>query len=181
MYIDVLLKWNARVNLTSVRRPEDIVTRHFGESFFAASHLLALGETRSAIDVGSGSGFPGIPFAMTALAARVTLIESNSKKAAFLNEVIRTLQLGNVNVFNGRAEDYQSRADLVTLRAVEKFSFSMPIASNLVGAGGRLALMIGKSQVARAQELTSQFSWSDPLAIPGGNSRVLLVGTNLNK
>ena len=63
IYIDLLLKWNARINLTAVRDPEEIVTRHFGESFFAAQTLRSRGPVRRGIDLGSGAGFPGIPMA----------------------------------------------------------------------------------------------------------------------
>jgi 16S rRNA (guanine527-N7)-methyltransferase len=163
--------------LTAVRRPEEIVTRHFGESFFAAARLLPSGESRSVIDLGSGAGFPGIPLAMLASQAKVTLIESNSKKASFLNEVIRTLNLNNVTVFNQRGESYPGKAELVIMRAVEKFDSSLVVASRLVKSGGRLALMIGKGQLERAQGSDPELLWSQPIEIPGGHSRVLLVGT----
>ncbi len=171
------------MNLTAVRRPEEMVTRHFGESFFAASRLLAAGalhaefELRSAVDLGSGAGFPGVPLAMLAPQVSVTLIESNSKKAAFLNEVVRALGLGNVAVFSGRAEDYPSKAELVIMRAVERFDASIAVALRMVEPGGRLALMIGKGQVEKAGELGSEITWSEPIDVPGGHSRVLLVGT----
>lgn len=176
IYIDLLLKWNARMNLTAVRRPEDIVRRHFGESFFAAAHLFAAKAAESVIDLGSGAGFPGLPLALFAPEARVTLIESNAKKAAFLNEVIRALDLSNVTVFRQRAETYSGSAQLVTLRAVEDFSRAASLALKLVSPGGRLALMIGASQVENAYQVDSCLSWQLPVPTPGGHSRVLLVG-----
>ena len=60
-YLDLLLKWNSKINLTAVRDPEEIVTRHFGESLFAAKRLFQDNQAESVIDVGSGAGFPGIP------------------------------------------------------------------------------------------------------------------------
>ena len=177
IYIDLILKWNSRVNLTAVRRAEDIVQRHFGESFFVAAHLLQPQAKVSVIDLGSGAGFPGVPFAIFAPQARVTLIESNGKKAAFLNEVIRQLKLGNVTVFNQRAENYDGRTQLVTMRAVEKFSKAVPFALRLVEPGGHLALMIGSKQVGAAEATDSNPVWGSPVPIPGGHSRVLLVGT----
>jgi 16S rRNA (guanine527-N7)-methyltransferase len=175
-YVDLLLKWNAKVNLTAVRNREEIVTRHFGESFFVAARLAPLpGDT--AIDLGSGAGFPGLPLAMFAPGVQVTLIESNGKKAAFLNEVISALQLKNAKVFGGRAETYPAKADLVTMRAVEKFESALPVALGLVHDGGRLALMIGTSQVSRAKMLAAELRWQEPLVVPGGHSRVLAVGT----
>ena len=177
IYINLLLKWNSRVNLTAVRRPEEIVTRHFGESFFVAAHLLAPDESRSVIDLGSGAGFPGIPLAMLRPHAQVALIEAHSKKAAFLNEVIRTLNLNNAKVFNQRGEKYPVSAEIVTMRAVEKFDISLELAARLVQPGGRLALMISQNQVSKAQESENGFVWSAPISIPGGHSRILLVGT----
>ncbi len=182
-YIDLLLKWNARINLTAVRNPEEIVTRHFGESFFTAKFLLPLGvkgkaHEETVIDLGSGAGFPGLPLAMFAPAIQVTLIESSHKKAAFLNEVIFALGLKNARVFSQRAEVYPSKADLVTMRAVEKFERSLAVALGLVAQLGRVALMIGISQVSQAKASASDVNWADPVAIPGGHSRVLLVGTS---
>jgi 16S rRNA (guanine527-N7)-methyltransferase len=175
-YLDLLLKWNAKVNLTAVREAEAIVARHFGESFFAADRLAPQpGDT--VIDLGSGAGFPGLPLAMSAPAVQVTLIESNSKKAAFLNEVISALQLKNAKVFSRRAETYPDQADLVTMRAVEKFEKALPAALKMVREGGRIALMIGASQIGTARALADGVRWDDSVPVPGGHSRVLAVGT----
>jgi 16S rRNA (guanine527-N7)-methyltransferase len=175
-YIDLLLKWNARINLTAVRHPEEIVTRHFGESFFAAKLLLPPEHRGTVVDLGSGAGFPGLPLAMIAPTAQVTLIESNHRKAAFLNEVIFALGLKNAKVFSQRAEMYTGRADLVMMRAVERFEKALATAISLVGPLGRVALMIGTSQADRTRALPSDVSWKDPMRVPGGHSRVLLVG-----
>lgn len=177
-YITLLLKWNARVNLTAVRDAEQIVTRHFGESFFAAGQLVPPDWQGRVIDVGSGAGFPGIPLAMWATQAEVTLIESNSKKATFLREVVRTLELKNARVVCQRAESFAGSAELVTMRAVEQFEKSLPAAMRLVASGGRLGLMIGKNQMGTVQKLATGFEWGEGLPVPGGHSRVLLIGTN---
>jgi 16S rRNA (guanine527-N7)-methyltransferase len=175
-YIDLLLKWNARVNLTAVRAPEEMVRRHFGESFFAADYVMSRRAVESVIDLGSGAGFPGIPFAMLAPGVQVMLIESNQKKATFLRELISLLELKTVKVFSDRAEHYAQSAGLVTMRAVEKFDQALPLALRLAEPGGQIALMIGSSQVAAARKL-AQVEWGEPVAVPGGHSRVLLVGT----
>lgn len=178
IYIDLLIKWNSKINLTGVRDLREMITRHFGESFFAASQLVSPEWRGTGIDVGSGAGFPGLPLAMYAAEAQVTLIESQAKKAAFLNEVIFALELKNAKVFRGRAESFSGAADVVTLRAVERFEDAVPIAARLVNPEGRLALMIGASQVPRAMELVQSLRWDAPVTVPGGSSRVLLVGTN---
>jgi 16S rRNA (guanine527-N7)-methyltransferase len=205
-YIDLLLRWNARINLTSVRTPEEIVTRHFGESLFAARHLLPPGDildqhgshtpaetppvssanphrikeaesgTR-VVDLGSGAGFPGVPFKIWSPATPVTLIESNHKKVAFLREVIRALTLTAIDVFAGRADDYpQASASLVTLRAVERFENALSIAARIATHGARLALLIGEPQVPTARRLAASFSWRESLHIPASQSRILLIG-----
>ena len=176
-YLRLLLKWNAKVNLTAVRDPEHIVTRHFGESFFAVQKLSIAGWSGSVIDFGSGAGFPGLPLAMFVPSAQVTLIESNAKKATFLNEVISALELKNARVARQRGENYSGTASLVTMRAVEKFEAAIPIVLTRVQPGGRLALMIGTKQVDAAMRLAARLSWSEAVSIPFSHSRVLLVGT----
>lgn len=156
-YIDMLLRWNTRVNLTAIRDPEDIVTRHFGESFFAARHLFpnpsghsvagrrqdaafanigarqlpsAASDHLAVADLGSGAGFPGLPMKLWAPNIALTLIESNQKKAMFLREVTRALTLTDVNIQNARAKDLPPASfDLVTIRAVERFAETLAVAT----------------------------------------------------
>jgi 16S rRNA (guanine527-N7)-methyltransferase len=176
IYIDVLLKWNARISLTAVQRPEEIVTRHFGESFFVAQKLLPKAWQGGVIDFGSGPGFPGIPMAMSRPLISMTLIESNGKKATFLSEVISQLEMKNVTIFRGRGEAFGCKAELVVMRAVEKFQQAMAVASELVSPGGRLVLLVSQNQVEVARELQPKFQWETQIPIPLSNSRVLLVG-----
>jgi 16S rRNA (guanine527-N7)-methyltransferase len=175
-YIDLLLKWNSRINLTAIRDPGEIVQRHFGESLFAAKYALDQKPVETAIDLGSGAGFPGVPFAILAPDVRVTLIESQQKKATFLKELIYTLGLKNVKVFGARAESYSGTADLVMLRAVERFEQALQMAVRLTESGGRIALMIGSGQVELARKLGITVNWSDSVQIPGSHSRELLLG-----
>src|ERR1700761_7277744 len=87
IYLEVLMRWNARVNLTAIRDPEQIVTRHFGESLFTARQLSEqTAPSATLADIGSGAGFPGLPIKLWAPPTELTLIESQNKKAAFLRE-----------------------------------------------------------------------------------------------
>jgi 16S rRNA (guanine527-N7)-methyltransferase len=174
-YLALLLRWNEKTNLTAVRGAEEMVTRHFGESLFAATRLMTPPALRVA-DVGSGAGFPGLPLAIYAPPARVTLIESQGKKVAFLKEVIRAAGVSNASVFAGRAEACPDTFDLVNMRAVERFQSSLPLAARLVAPGGRLALMISSPQVKEAVESLPELHWADPVPVPGSEHRVLLVG-----
>ncbi len=180
-YIDLLLKWNARINLTGIRESGEIVQRHFGESLFAAKYLLEQQMPQTAIDLGSGAGFPGVPFAMLAPEVQVTLIESQQKKATFLKELVHALGLKNVKVFGDRAENYPGTADLVMLRAVEKFTRALPMAARLAKAGGRIALMIGSRQTEPTRKLSSDVNWANGIDVPCGTSRQLLIGTKFIK
>jgi 16S rRNA (guanine527-N7)-methyltransferase len=231
-YINLLLRWNARVNLTAVRAPQDIVTRHFGESLFAADHLLdrngscgagtparepkadsvpqvrvrslnanlgssttepteetdpaAIGPAHGGrtssvpdhlVDIGSGAGFPGLPMKIWSPQTRVTLIESNHKKVAFLREVIRALTLTDIDVFPARAEAFPpATATLVTLRAVERFPETLATALALLAPTARLALLTTRPQFPLAQSLTPALHWLPPLSIPLSENRLLAIG-----
>jgi 16S rRNA (guanine527-N7)-methyltransferase len=197
-YIDLLKRWNSRVNLTAIRSEDEIVTRHFGESFFAARHLFpratnsensgkAMPRKSSLADLGSGAGFPGIPIKLWAPEIALTLIESNHKKAAFLREVTRALTLTDVDVKNVRAEvltdvltqDLSQTFDVVTLRAVERFTNVLPIASRLLAPSARLALLISKRQLESGLKSLPTMAWQPPLAIPGSDARILVIASSV--
>jgi 16S rRNA (guanine527-N7)-methyltransferase len=190
-YIDILLHWNSRINLTAIRDPEEIVTRHFGESLFAARHLFpkiypvpsVLKDPDSAddqirlADLGSGAGFPGLPIKLWAPHIALTLIESNHKKATFLREVTRALTLTDVDIQNAPAEILPGSCfDLVALRAVERLSAVLPVAASLLAPGGRLALLISSSQQPAIHAALPAFTWMPLIPIPLSSSRILLAG-----
>ena len=180
IYIDILLRWNSRVNLTAIRDPEQIVTRHFGESLFAAHHLFPArqGQNLTLADIGSGAGFPGLPLKLWAPEISLTLIESNHKKATFLREVSRALTLTNIDIQNARAESLTGRTfDLVTLRAVERFESILPIAASLLAKEARLALLISQPQLTQAHSVITTLNWSQPIPIPHSKSRILVIAT----
>jgi 16S rRNA (guanine527-N7)-methyltransferase len=233
-YIDLLLRWNARINLTAVRDPEQIVTRHFGESFFLARYLFPFrdhvardalvrgaGPSRNhvapdalvrgvgpshnhvapdalvrgagqsqagaprVLDLGSGAGFPGLPLKIFSPGISLLLVESNHRKAAFLREVARALTLTDVNVFSERAESLAARlgpafppADIVTLRAVERFESVLPLATRFLAPSGRLALLIGSAQLTSLCTLAPGLNWLQPIPLPESQSRVVSIGVH---
>lgn len=176
-YLDLLLRWNARMNLTAVRDPEQIVTRHFGESFFAARILFPDPSASATLaDVGSGAGFPGLPIALLRPMVEASLIEAHGKKAIFLKEVCRVTGLENVAIVAQRAEVYAGSAEVVTFRAVEDFAGILPISANLVVPGGRLAALLGSSQVTEAKRLLGeQWGQEGTVYFPGSTGRVLWI------
>jgi 16S rRNA (guanine527-N7)-methyltransferase len=198
IYIDLLLRWNARINLTAIRNEEEIVTRHFGESFFMARHLFPLqalegapsklrlgGSGRvgsSVLDIGSGAGFPALPLKIWSPNLHLTLIESNHKKSAFLREVARALTptSTDIDVITDRIETViagpvMPQAEVVTLRAVEHFETILPQAVEFLAPAGRLALLIGAAQLPLLTTLT-KLEWQLPITVPESHSRVLSIG-----
>lgn len=200
-YVDLLRRWNVRINLTAVREPDAIITRHFGESLFLAARLLPSHSADApdftpphTLDLGSGAGFPGLPLKIYFPRLQLTLLESSHKKAAFLNEVIRALSLSGARVVTARIDARLIRendaalplgippADLVTMRAVDHFESALAAAADLIRCssartgGGKLALLIGLSQVDDVRRLVPDFLWNSPLAVPQSRERVLLVG-----
>ena len=109
LHVQLLQKWNKRISLTSLEDTREILERHFGESVFAVNQVPIL-HGRLA-DVGSGGGFPGLPIKMAVPDLDVILIESSTRKAAFLSEVVRTLCISNTRVLNKRMEEINSLID----------------------------------------------------------------------
>ncbi len=139
-YLELMIRWNEKTNLTAIRRPQDMVTRHFGESLYAGlclGDVLPTGSTL--LDFGSGAGFPGIPIQLLRPDLVVTLAESQGKKAAFLREAVRVLGLQTA-VWSGRVESLTSDQtfDCVTLRAVDSPDEASGVAWDRVKLGGWL-------------------------------------------
>jgi 16S rRNA (guanine527-N7)-methyltransferase len=176
-YIELLLKWNRSVPLTTVTKVDEILRFHFGESLFALP-MLPVEKSRLA-DVGSGAGFPGIPLAMARPALDVELIEPNAKKFAFLNEVIRQLGLDNVTAVRGRTSDLPSsigRFEVVTARAVGQFEELIGWAKARITHRGKLILWVGADDSKHISE-DARFEWSTPVRIPQTDRRFILTGS----
>lgn len=155
-HFELLQRWNARMNLTSIRRPAEVIERHYCESVFVGCHLPE-GEV-SVVDIGSGAGFPGVGVAVSRPRARVTLVESSHRKAAFLKESSRNM--GNVKVRTVRGEDLTEEFDWVVSRAVAWEGLPLPARN--------VALL--------STEPGPQFAWRERIRVPWGERRVLLIG-----
>lgn len=170
VYLDLILKWNSKLNLTAIRTPAEIVRRHFGESLFAGIHL---GECSTLLDFGSGAGFPGLPIQILRPEVAVTLAESQGKKSAFLREAVRTLGLAT-EVYGGRVEAMpaERRFETVTLRAVDNMEAAV------VEAGRRAAkrvLILGTATTSLSAILGADFRVDAQLATPESSEGILEI------
>jgi 16S rRNA (guanine527-N7)-methyltransferase len=175
-YLELLLTWNEKLNLTGIRDPLEILYRHFGESMFAAS-VVPLREGRLA-DVGTGGGFPGMALKIISPALHVLLVEANARKAVFLAEVIRELQLSDTTVLVSRYEELAEELaplDYVVVRALGHFEEFLRWAGSPAVGAKHVVLWIGGRDLDRVRTLRG-WEWQDPVAIPRSLERFLLVG-----
>jgi len=144
-YLGLLLRWNRTYNLTAIRDPEEMVTRHLLDSLAMHAHV----RPGALADLGTGPGLPGIPLAILRPDLQVTLVESNGKKARFLREAVRQLRLGNARVAESRAEalDEPGAYAQVTARALDTLAGIIEVGGHLLSPGGRLLAMKGVNPV----------------------------------
>ncbi len=174
-YLALLLRWNARMNLTAIRDEGGILARHFVESI-ACARAIPPG-VGTLLDFGSGAGFPGIPIAICRPEIAVTLAESQGKKAAFLREAVRSLGL-KARVHSGRAELLAMQFDCVLLRSVDRMEAAVRAAAGLVAPSGWLAPMTTRGELdsVKAAARGEGWIWQDPVSLPRGRDRVLVLG-----
>lgn len=146
-YYRELRQWNAKMNLVSVRTPEEIVIRHFVDSLTTAPYIDPSGA--GMLDVGSGGGFPGIPLKIVLPALPVSLLEASRKKCSFLRHLIRRIPLPQAAVIHGRAEaimagdTYRHAFDTLVSRATFKLPVLFDMARYFLSPGGLLIAMKG--------------------------------------
>jgi 16S rRNA (guanine527-N7)-methyltransferase len=173
-YLSLIVRWNARTNLTAIRDEEGIVTRHFLESIACAVAVPAT--VRTLLDFGSGAGLPGIPIALCRPEISVTLAESQNKKAAFLREAIRTLEL-KTTVHGERAENLTTPFDCVVLRAVDRMHTAIAAASHLVSLSGWIMIMTSEAEVLSIQNAAGGgFTWQSHVRLPFSDDRIIAIG-----
>lgn len=143
-YMNLLLDWNNKINLTAITEPEDIIEKHFIDSL---TILPYLNNCNSIIDIGTGAGFPGIPVSIVKPEINITLIDSLNKRISFLNEIIEKLNLENICAIHSRAEDYNINHrevfDIAVSRAVANMSTLAEYLLPYVKTGGFAICMKG--------------------------------------
>lgn len=176
-YIEILLHWNEKMNLTAIRDPLEILYRHFCESMYGAVAIPV--ESCRLADVGSGGGFPGLPLKIMQPGIEAFLIESNVKKATFLTEVVRELGLTGVRVLVSRYEELSEEVaplNVVCSRAVGEFGPFLEWVSSPILSAQKVALWIGAHDADLVRRLPS-WDWQEPKRIPHSLRRFILVGS----
>lgn len=166
-YLALLAKWNRVYNLTAIRDEDRMVSHHILDSLAVLSHL----PDGNVLDVGSGAGLPGMPIAIASGGRAVTLLDSNHKKTAFLNQVAAELRLSNVRVATDRAESYQpgNMFKIVISRAFADIADFVKLAGHLCGTDGMLIAMKGLHPEAEIQQLPAPWEVEkvERLDVPG--------------
>ncbi len=165
----LLDRWNKKMNLTSVEPGAESVIRHYCESLFLAAHLE--NEACSVADIGSGAGFPGVPIAILRPDWKVTLVESNQRKAVFLREATRSLP--NVSVVAQRAEAVSATYNMLVSRAV-KLNEVIALIPRLAP---KIGLMLGESDFPELRT-AKHIAWSEPIRLPWGDRRICVYGVS---
>lgn len=164
-YLALLHRWNATYNLSAVRDPLEMVTRHLLDSLAVVPYVR--GATLA--DLGTGAGLPGIPLAIVAPERAVTLVDSNGKKTRFLRAAVRELRLANVSVAEVRVEAVQGRFDCITARAFATLADMLAWGGHLLAPGGRWLALKGRHPQDEIDALPPGFSVEAvvPLVVPG--------------
>ena len=145
-YMNLLLEWNEKINLTAITEPKEVILKHFVDS---ATIIKYIENDMQIVDVGTGAGFPGIPLNIVNSKANYILVDSLNKRVNFLNEVINNLELKNINTVHSRIEDFgknnKERFDIATSRAVASLNVLLEYLLPLVKVGGICICMKGSN------------------------------------
>lgn len=154
-YVLLMLKWSRAYNLTSIRKPREIMIRHIFDSFSIAPYIRG----KRVIDVGSGAGLPGVPLAVLFPEKEFVLIDSNGKKARFLLHVKQTLRLRNIYVVQERVESYRPPQcfNSITSRAFSSLQEMLQKTQHLCCPDGYFLAMKGAYPMTELEEITSDF------------------------
>lgn len=175
-YLALMLRWNAAYNLTAIRDPREMVTKHLLDSLAMAPAVAGL---PTLADLGTGPGLPGIPLAIATPGLRVTLVESNGKKARFMREALRQLGLDNAEVAESRIEalDRPGQFAAITARALATLPQILALGGHLIADDGVLLAMKGARPDDEIAALPAGWALRDlrPLSVPGLDAERHLV------
>jgi 16S rRNA (guanine527-N7)-methyltransferase len=174
-YLDLLEKWNRVYNLTAIRERDRMITHHLLDSLAVLPHLHG----KRVLDVGSGAGLPGIPLAVADASLQVTLLESNHKKSAFLNQAVGELRLTNARAVTERVEAWRTaeRFDTIVSRAFTELAEFAALSRHLLAPDGVFAAMKGVHPFEEIERLPPGFRVQQvvQLHVPGLDAERHLV------
>lgn len=174
-YLALLHRWNRAFNLSAVREPREMVTRHLLDSLTPLPYL----EGEQLLDVGTGAGLPGIPLALCRPDLQVTLLDTNSKKVRFLRQAVAELPLSNVSVVGTRVEQWhpEQRFDTIIARAYARMDGFVADSLHLLAPGGQFLAMKGRFDAdAETAALPQEWQYTvNPLHVPGLDATRTLV------
>jgi 16S rRNA (guanine527-N7)-methyltransferase len=164
-YQALLERWNGAYNLTAVRDPVEMITRHLLDSLA----ILPFVQGQRLADLGTGPGLPGIPLAIAAPGREILLVDSNGKKVRFLREAIRTLKLEGVRAMQSRVEEVEGQFDCITARAFASLADMLGWGGHLLAPGGVWLAMKGKAPDDELPGVPAGFTVRGihALAVPG--------------
>jgi 16S rRNA (guanine527-N7)-methyltransferase len=146
-YLQLLVKWNRKINLTAQKEPQEILYRHVFDSLL---YLRVITSGLRVMDIGSGAGFPGIPLKIIYPDLELVMVESQRKRCSFLETVVRDLSLKQVEVINSRAEDvlasYSGQFDAIVFRAVSSIEACLDLGARFVAPRGWIVLKKGPEE-----------------------------------
>ena len=147
-YMNLLLEWNEKINLTAIIEPREVILKHFVDSLTIAKYIK---ENEKLIDVGTGAGFPGIPLSIVKENTDIVLLDSLNKRINFLEEIKQNLKLKNITTIHGRAEEFGKNKkereiyDIATSRAVAPLNILLEYLLPLVKVEGKAICMKGSN------------------------------------
>lgn len=184
-YMNLLIEWNQKINLTAIVKPEEIILKHFIDSLTILKYVK---ENKSLIDVGTGAGFPGIPIKIMKEDVHITLLDSLNKRIHFLDTVIEKLELKKIDTIHARIEDcgknkmHREKYDFVTSRAVANLSTLSEYMLPLVKIGGNGICMKGTDLEEELNKgnnaiklLGGNIKQIEKLKLPGGDNRTIIL------
>ncbi len=176
-YYQFVLKWNARLHLTTITQPQDFFERHIFESSLVAEKISSTVD--QVWDIGSGAGVPGLIIAILRPNLAVHLVESSRKKALFLEEAVAELNLANVTVINRRVESLESlpESSCMTVRAMEEMEGMIPVLINL-GNGGSQMIFLGAKTLDETVRVNLIGRWDMESSIIPGSYRSYLINAH---
>ena len=169
---ELLIRWNKKINLTSIIKPDEVITKHILDSLSLLPHVHG----KSLLDVGTGAGFPGVPLAMMLSEVQFTLLDSNHKKITFIKHVAAKLGLNNLHATHSRIQDLRSQEPFssITARAFADLNDLLKWLPDVYDSNTQILAMKGKmpeSEIDSLREGVLSSQWTvqviEPLHVPG--------------